>query len=68
MVSKVVEDPFAGEAQWVLDVAARRLPRVANILEWYETYPIPVLQLRTASELVRSGNARTVVAYLDSLA
>jgi len=67
MSSKVVTDPFAGEAQWVLEVARRHLIRVPDILCWYAEFPIPALQLRTASELLRSGNARTVVAYLESL-
>ena len=67
MVSKVSADPFAGEAQWVIEVATRLLPSASNIPLWYATHPIPELQHRTAADLVCTGNARAVVTYLEML-
>lgn len=66
MTSRVTGDPFAGEAQWVIEVALRCLSKQPDVMYWYHNVPIPALQLRTAAELVRSGNAGTVVAYLES--
>jgi len=67
MRRSVTEDPYAGEAQWVMDVARSQLPAQINILAWYETVPIPSLGDYTAAELVRLGKARGVVAFLESL-
>jgi hypothetical protein len=67
MRSKVSEDPFAGEAQWVIDVARTRLPAVLDPVAWYETQPVRSLGGQTAAELVRSGKARMVVTFLESL-
>ena len=62
MVSKVSAKPFAGEAQWVIDVTTQRLLSVSDVPSWYATCPIPALQNRTAADLVRTGNARAVVS------
>lgn len=67
MVSKVMADPFAGEAQWVIEVATRMLPRSSDVSAWYAKESIPALQNRTAADLVSSGQAQAVVAYLESL-
>ena len=67
MRSKVSEDPYAGEAQWVMDVARSQLPAQIDILAWYEPQLIPSLGDHTAAELVRLGKARGVVAFLESL-
>lgn len=67
MTSRIAGDPFAGEAQWVIEVAMRAMPSVKNIPLWFETQPIAVLENRTAADLVRAGKARDVVAYLELL-
>ncbi|MDC8015425.1 hypothetical protein [Tahibacter soli] len=67
MRSQVSEDPFAGEAQWGIDVARARLPAALDIAAWYETQPIPSLGDQTAAALVRSGKDRMVVTFLESL-
>lgn len=67
MTSRVAADPFAGEVQWVIEVAMRVLPSVSNIPLWFETQPIATLNNRTAADLVRAGKARDVVAYLELL-
>lgn len=35
--------------------------------EWYRSYPIPPLGGRTAEEVVNSGEAELVFAYLDHI-
>lgn len=67
MASKTFGDPFAGEAQWVMEVAARCLPEVQNIPEWYENCALEKFQGRTAASLVRDGYAITVASYLETL-
>lgn len=64
MTSRIAGDPFAGEAQWVTEVATRVTPSVKNIPLWFETQPIVVLENRRAADLMRSGKARAVVARI----
>jgi len=67
MVSKILGDPFAGEAQWVLEIAARRLPQIPDIHDWYENCALERFNGRTAASLVRDGYAITVASYLETL-
>jgi hypothetical protein len=67
MTSNVMADPHAGEAQWVIEVATRVLPQSFDVPAWYAKQPIPALQNRSAADLVHSGQARALVAYLESL-
>lgn len=65
MTSRIAGDPFAGKAQWVIEVAMRVLPSVKNISLWFETQPIAVHENRTAADLVRAGKACDVISYLE---
>lgn len=66
-MSKILGDPFAGEAQWVIEVATRRMRGVDDISHWYENHALPAFHGRTAASMVRDGYAITVVSYLESL-
>lgn len=36
MTSRIAGDPFAGKAQWVIEVAMRMMPLVKNIPLWFD--------------------------------
>ncbi len=67
MTSKILGDPFAGEAQWVMEVAVRCLPQIQDIHQWYQNCALEKFQGRTAASLVRDGYAITVASYLEAL-
>ncbi len=67
MTSKILGDPYAGEAHWVMEVASRCLPKVQDIHDWCETCALEKFHGRTAASLVRDGYAITVASYLETL-
>ena len=68
MSSRVFNDPHAGEAQWVLTVAADCMPLTTDLTHWYLHVAIPALGGFTPEQLLRRGEAVALVRHLQASA